>query len=236
MRTDAKNLVTAARTFHLHEQKETIHMISVLCKEACSGCIRDLPHIPTPKCLTGCLTKASAKADNPITAVKTGKLLDVDIHPDFRTPMEHKAFLSTWCRTFMHTREKEDFFLNTLKISLAPTSREGPFQVMFVGTQQRREQKELNRRKRKGQGATKITSAFADSCIQFLWSVMPISMTALTWMVKNIPNRNTIEDFTDKIDEAGFVGQYNFCYLPRRMLCLCLALMNLFALCCAPFF
>ena len=144
MRTDAKNLVTAARTFHLHEQKETIHMISVLCKEACSGCIRDLAHIPTPKCLTGCLTKASAKADNPITAVKTGKLLDVDIHPDFGTLMEHKAFLSTWCRTFMHTREKEDFFLNTLKISLAPTHREGPFQVMFVGTQQTREQKELN--------------------------------------------------------------------------------------------
>ena len=99
--------------------------------------------------------------------------------------------------------------------------------MMFVGTQQTREQKELNRRKRKGQGATKITSAFADSCIQFLWSVMPISMTALTWMVKNIPNRNTIEEFTDKIDEAGFVGQYNFCYLPRRMSCLCLALMNL---------
>ena len=35
--------------------------------------------------------------------------------------MEYKAFLSTWCRTFMHTREKEVFFLNTLKISLAPT-------------------------------------------------------------------------------------------------------------------
>ena len=153
--------------------------------------------------------------------MKTGKLLDVDIHPDFRTLMEHKAFLSTWCRTLMHTREKEEFFL---RISLAPTSREGPFQVMFVGTQQTREQKELNRRKRKGQGATKITSAFADSCIQFLWSVMPISMTAVTW---------TIEDFTDKIDEAGFVGQYNICYLPRRMSCLCLALMNLL-LCVAP--
>ena len=67
---------------------------------------------------------------------------------------------------------------------------------MFVETQQTKEQKELNTRERKGQDATKITSAPTESCIQFLWSVMPISMTSLTWMVKNIPNRNTIEDFT----------------------------------------
>ena len=37
MRTDAKNLVTTARTIHLPEQKETIHMISMLRKEDCSG-------------------------------------------------------------------------------------------------------------------------------------------------------------------------------------------------------
>ena len=30
MRTDAKNLVTTARTIHSPEQKETIHMISML--------------------------------------------------------------------------------------------------------------------------------------------------------------------------------------------------------------
>ena len=57
------------------------------------------------KCLADCLRKTSAKADN--LTVKTGKLLDVDIHPDVTTLLEHKAFLSTWCRTFMHTREKE---------------------------------------------------------------------------------------------------------------------------------
>ena len=113
----------------------------------------------------------------------------------------------------MHIREKEVFFLNTLKISLAPTPPEGPFQVMFVETQQTKEQKELNTRERKGQDATKITSALADSFIQFLWSVMPIPMTALTWMVKNIPNRNTIEDFTEEIGEAGFVRQYSFFHL-----------------------
>ena len=52
-------------------------------------------------------------------------------------------------------------------------------------------------------------------------------MTALTWMVKNILNRTTIEDFTEEIDEAGCVRQYNFFHLLMRMLCLCLALMNL---------
>ena len=41
------------------------------------------------------LTKASAKADNLITALKTGRLMDVGAHPNFRTLMEHKASLST---------------------------------------------------------------------------------------------------------------------------------------------
>ena len=47
MRTDAKNLVSTARTVHLPEQEETIHMISLLRKEACSGSTHDLAHIPT---------------------------------------------------------------------------------------------------------------------------------------------------------------------------------------------
>ena len=79
-----------------------------------------LLHAPTKNCSADCLTKTSVKAD---TAVQTGNLLDVDIHPDFRTLMEHKAFLSTWCKTFLH-----------LKIF-------GPFQEMFVGTQQKKKQK-----------------------------------------------------------------------------------------------
>ena len=49
--------------------------------------------------------------------------------------------------------------------------------------------------------------------------------TVLT--VENTPNRNTIEEFTEEIDEAVFVRQYNFFYLLIRMLSLCLALMNL---------
>ena len=132
MTTGAKNLVTTARTIHLPEQKETIHMISMLRKEACSGSIHDLAHIPTQNCVADCLTKASAKADNLITAVKTGRLLDVEIHPNFRTLKEQKGFLSTGCRTFTHAKEKDVFFLNTLKVSLAPTPQEGPFHVMHV--------------------------------------------------------------------------------------------------------
>ena len=72
--TDAKNLVTTASTIHLPEQKETIHMISMLRKEACSGSIHDLTHIPTQNYSADCLTKAPAKAGNLITAVKTGRL------------------------------------------------------------------------------------------------------------------------------------------------------------------
>ena len=71
MRTDAKNLVTTARTIQPPEQKETIHMISMLRKEACSGSIHDLAHTRTQNCLADCLTKTSGKADNLITAVRT---------------------------------------------------------------------------------------------------------------------------------------------------------------------
>ena len=100
--------------------KETIRMISMLRKKACSGSIHDLAHISTQKYLADCLTKASAKADNVIPSVKTG--LEVDMHPNFRTFMEHKTFLATWCRTFVHTKENDVLFLDVLKVSVAPTS------------------------------------------------------------------------------------------------------------------
>ena len=92
-------------------------------------------HISILNCSADCPAKTSAKADNLIPAVKTGKLLEVDIHPNFRTLMEDKAFLSTWCRTFMYTREKNVLFLNALKVSLVSTPQEGPFHVMFVRKQ-----------------------------------------------------------------------------------------------------
>ena len=57
MRTDTKNLVTTARTIPLPEQKETIHMISILRNETSSGSTHDLAHISTQNCLAVCLTK-----------------------------------------------------------------------------------------------------------------------------------------------------------------------------------
>ena len=50
----------------------------------------NLHTFPTQNCLADCLTKASANADNLITAVKTGRLLDTDVYLNFRTLMEHK--------------------------------------------------------------------------------------------------------------------------------------------------
>ena len=98
--------------------------------------------------------------------------------------------------------------------------------MIVGGIQQKKKQNNSNTRKRKGQDTTKITPVPAESCIQFPWSVVPISMTTLPWMVRNIPNRTTIKEFTEEIDEAGFVRQYNLFHLLMKMLCLCLALMN----------
>ena len=105
------------------------------------------------------LTKASAKADNLITSVKIGRLLDVDIHPNFRTLMKHKAFLSTWCRTYLHTTKNDVFFLDTLKVSLAPILREEPFHVMFLSNEHSDEQNELNLCEFESQNATTKTHA-----------------------------------------------------------------------------
>ena len=101
IRTDANNLVTTASSTHLPEQKETIHMIHMLRKEACSGAIDDLAHVRTDVCLSDCLTKASAKSHNLRLAVETSVLPDVDMHPSFRTLMQHKAFLYEWLQCYV---------------------------------------------------------------------------------------------------------------------------------------
>ena len=141
-------------------------MISMFRKEASSGSIHDLAHFPTQNCLADCLTKSSVEANNLITAMKKGSLLEVDVHPNFRTFMEHKAFLSAWCRTSMHKREKNVFFLNALKISLSPAPREGPFHVMFVKTSMDSE----------SQDATNLTSALTDSRIYSFMNMMTLDM------------------------------------------------------------
>ena len=87
-------------------------------------------------CLADCFTPTSAQADNLITAVKTEKLLDVDILSDFKRLMDHKCSCLFGAEHFF-TREEEVSFLDTLKdLSLAQTHQEEPFQEMFVVTHQ----------------------------------------------------------------------------------------------------
>ena len=61
MRTDAYGLVITALTIHIPEQQETIRIIQMLRKEACSGAIADLSYVRTEHCLAHCLAKASAR-------------------------------------------------------------------------------------------------------------------------------------------------------------------------------
>ena len=111
MRTDANNLVTTASTTHAPEQQETIHMIQMLRKEACSGSIADLSHIRTQWCLADCLTKKSANPQNLIDAVRSGTLKEVDSHPPFRSLLEHKAYLRSWLPQCSHVDFRHDVFL-----------------------------------------------------------------------------------------------------------------------------
>ena len=104
MRTDANNLVTTASTTHVPEQQETIHMIQMLRKEACSGSTADLSHIRTQWCLADCLTKKSANPQALIDAVRQGILKEVDAHPPFRALVEHKAYLRSWLPSVYHQK------------------------------------------------------------------------------------------------------------------------------------
>ena len=181
-------------------------MISMFRKEACSGSIiHGLAHIPTQICLADCLTKASAKADNVITEVKTRKSLDVDIHPNFTTPMEHKVFLSSWCRTLMHTREKDVFFLNALRISFAPTPRKGPSHVMFVRTHTYFE----------NQDATKITSALADSRIYSSWTMVSFLVKTLCLCLVLYPFSQCFTFFSQLRDHV--IIKTDWCWQSKQM-------------------
>jgi hypothetical protein len=126
MRTDAHNLVTTAKTTHLPEQKETIHMIQMLRRESCSGNINDLSHVRTEFCLSDCLTKHSAKPDNLLKAVETGTLPSVDMHPNFRELLNHKAYLVSWIAEFLHTAEP---VLSFLSLPISEGSRKLGLQV-----------------------------------------------------------------------------------------------------------
>ena len=42
------------------------------------------------------VTKHTAKPDQLVSSITTGRLDQVDVHPPFRTLLKHKAFLTTW--------------------------------------------------------------------------------------------------------------------------------------------
>jgi hypothetical protein len=101
IRTDANNLVTTASTTHVPEQQETIHMIQMLRKEACSGSIDDLAHVKTEDCLADCLTKASANPTALVNAIMSGTLRNIDCHKPFREAVQHKAYLLQWLQSYL---------------------------------------------------------------------------------------------------------------------------------------
>ena len=137
MRTDANNLVTTASTTHLPEQKETIHMISMLRKEAQTGSIDDLSHIRTENCLSDCLTK-NMKPDTLVTAVKTGTLPLVDRHPPFRTLLKHKAYLAGWIgQTLDHARDIVWFLGENVYECVQGWFSQDPVKVVFGPTEVR---------------------------------------------------------------------------------------------------
>jgi hypothetical protein len=112
LRTDANNLVTTASTTHLPEQKETIHLIQMLRKEACSGQIHDLAHVVSSLCLADSLTKSSAHADQLVKTIDTGLIEKADEHKPFRSMLQHKAFVAQWLKKIVSASYKCSHFAN----------------------------------------------------------------------------------------------------------------------------
>ena len=83
-----------------------------------SGSIDYLAHVRTEDTLADCLTKSSAKPDNLIQSVFSGVLPNLDVHPEFRSLLKHKAFLVAWCA--QHLRDIPDMiaFMDTPVCSL----------------------------------------------------------------------------------------------------------------------
>ena len=123
MRTDAHNLVSTAKTTHLPQQKETIHMIQMLRHEATSGAMQDLAHVVSKDMLADVLTKSDCaeglRALN--KAVSTGYLPNVDAQPNFREMIKgsHKAFFCTFIGQYCNRiKLDEDTVLGFLGIDL----------------------------------------------------------------------------------------------------------------------
>jgi hypothetical protein len=70
--------------------------------ESNTGHLDDLSHIASEYCLADPLTKSTAKPDQLVSSIATGKLEQVDVHPPFRSLLKNKAFLTTWIIETLH--------------------------------------------------------------------------------------------------------------------------------------
>ena len=112
------------------------------------------------------------------------KLLDVDIHPDFGTAVERRAFLSAWCKTFYaHKGEGSLLPERPQDLSCAKSPRRTISGHVCGDLSSKRSKINRIRVSVRVKILRKITSASAESCIQFLWLVMLVSTTPLTWIV-----------------------------------------------------
>ena len=113
MRTDANNLVSTAKTTHLPEQSETIHLITNLRKECQSGSIKDLAHVVTTDMMADVLTKDNVNMDSLRSSVRTGVLPRVDKNPPFRQMLQntHKAYYNLAVFAYKRLRHPEDICL-----------------------------------------------------------------------------------------------------------------------------
>ena len=64
--------------------------------ESNTGHLDDLGHIASEYCLADPLTKHTAKPDQLIKTIETGRIENADVHPPFRKLIKHKAFLTNW--------------------------------------------------------------------------------------------------------------------------------------------
>ena len=176
--------------------------------------------MPTQNCLAHGAIQASAKADNHITAVTL--ILEHLWNTKFSCLLVADLFWTQERRKPSSWTPSRFFFAQPLQ--------EKPCQVMFVGTQQTREQQELNTREREGQDATKISFALAESCIPFLLSIMPISMTwsryyassskttLIPWPVSSKHHLHPKQlSSHDKFHPKTFLSKTNF--IPKRFWC-----------------
>ena len=67
-----------------------------------AGHLDDSSHIASEYCLADPLTKSTARPDQLVSSLTTGKLEQVDVHPPFRSLLKQKSFSTTWVIETLH--------------------------------------------------------------------------------------------------------------------------------------